>query len=132
MPQNQHSSAMENVAGQVQVAKAKLVAIPNTGFKKAEVPGEMQVAFDEALGTIPKQTVRVTKLNKQLDKNGDPMAKYQLKWPKAGKRTFIDVATAIRLGMTVEQGDEVFWGLSELGHEVDPSAKDGSKSRWII
>lgn len=114
------------------MAKAKLVAIPNTGFKKSEVPGEMKVAFDEALGTIPKQTVRVTKLKKQLDKNGDPMAKYQIKWPKAGKRTFIDVATAVRLGMTVDLGDEWAWGLSELGHEVDPSAEDGSKSRWII
>ena len=119
---------MDQVQGQV---NAKLMAMPNTGFKKSQVPPESVMLFDEALGTIPKQTVRVTRLKKRLDKNGDPMAKYQLKWPKAGKRTFIDVSTAIKLGMTVEQGDEVFWGLSELGHEVDPSA-EGSKSRWII
>lgn len=117
--------------GQVQTVKATLRPVPNTGFKKSQVPPESVMLFDENLGSIPKQAVQVSKLKKLEDKNGAPMAKYMVKWPKAGKRTLIDVSTAIKLGMTVEQGDEVFWGMSELGHEVDPSA-EGSKSRWII
>jgi hypothetical protein len=115
----------------VNAPKAKLVAIPGTEFKKNEVPAKSQMLFDEALGHIEKQPVRVSKLKKTVDRNGDPMAKYVVKWPKAGKRTLIDVSLAVELGMTVDTGDGYAWGLSELGHAVDPSA-EGSKSRWII
>lgn len=118
--------------GQVQTVKATLKPQMAAAFREEEIVPVSKMLFDENLGSIPKQAVFARRVKKDRNREGEPISKIMLTWPKAGKRTMIDAGYAKEKGWLVKTEDgQLAFGLSELGHEVDPTQELGSRSRWI-